>query len=306
MTYVLIGSVLVALLALAFVLWQRAELDRFQVVTQEVEVEESHFTAENPRTVRAVVLADLHNHVYGENNERLIKAIDDVKPDFVIVSGDLMIAKPGRDFDQALSLLERLSEKYEIYYGLGNHEYRYKIYPDKYPGMYDKLTKALDRFGVHYLDNVSEELSVGGMRFSITGVTIDRAYYVRLKKVVMEKTYLDSIIGKPRKDCFCVLIAHNPEYFENYASWGADLVLSGHVHGGMVRLPLLGGVISPKIQLFPKYDGGRFALGKSQMLLSRGLGMHTIPIRVWNRAELTEVRFVPRGKADVGVTREKR
>jgi len=90
------------------------------------------------------------------------------------------------------------------------------------------------------------------------------------------------------------LIAHDPDYFPKYADWGADLVLSGHVHGGMVRVPFWGkGVVSPNVRLFPKYDGGEFTIGKSRMLLSRGLGMHTIPIRLFNPGEILEVELMP-------------
>ena len=91
-------------------------------------------------------------------------------------------------------------------------------------------------------------------------------------------------------------MAHNPDYFEEYAAWGADLVLSGHVHGGMMRLPILGGVVSPAFKLFPKYDGGLFQQGKSTMILSRGLGMHTIPIRIFNPGELILLKICPKSE----------
>ena len=82
-------------------------------------------------------------------------------------------------------------------------------------------------------------------------------------------------------------------YFPAYAEWGADLVLSGHVHGGIMRLPLLGGVISPTLRLFPRYDGGLFQEGGSTMILGRGLGSHTIPIRIFNPGELVVVELEP-------------
>ena len=93
-------------------------------------------------------------------------------------------------------------------------------------------------------------------------------------------------------DCSEV-IANATEYFEEYAAWGADMVLSGHVHGGIMKLPIFGGVISPKLVLFPKYDGGRFENGKATMILSRGLGMHTLPIRIFNPGELVVIHLLP-------------
>ena len=108
----------------------------------------------------------------------------------------------------------------------------------------------------------------------------------------MPAEYLTKILGEPRADACQILIAHNPLYFEEYAAWGADVVVSGHVHGGIMRLPLLGGVLSPNLSLFPKYDGGRFELGKSSLLLSRGLGTHTVPLRIFNPGELVVVEIV--------------
>jgi predicted MPP superfamily phosphohydrolase len=94
------------------------------------------------------------------------------------------------------------------------------------------------------------------------------------------------LINTPDESRFNLLIAHNPQYFDEYAEWGADLSVSGHVHGGIVKLPLIGGVISPAYQLFPKYDGGMFDIGGKKMVLSRGLGTHTIKVRVFNPGEL--------------------
>ena len=99
-------------------------------------------------------------------------------------------------------------------------------------------------------------------------------------------------MGNADERFYTVLLAHNPEYFSSYAEWGADLTLSGHVHGGVARVPIWGkGVISPGLKLFPKYDGGIFRKGQAVMVLSRGLGMHTIPIRLFHPGELWVVEF---------------
>ena len=114
-----------------------------------------------------------------------------------------------------------------------------------------------------------------------------------MKKGRMDAAYLKRLLGKPSAGEYNILIAHNPDYFPAYAEWGADLVLSGHVHGGIMRLPLLGGVLSPALRLFPKYDGGLFQEGGSTMILGRGLGSHTIPIRIFNPGELIVVTLEP-------------
>jgi predicted MPP superfamily phosphohydrolase len=109
----------------------------------------------------------------------------------------------------------------------------------------------------------------------------------------MEDSYLQEILGKPRENACRILIAHNPDFFEQYAAWGADVVVSGHVHGGIMRLPFFGGVVSPRLTLFPEYDGGRFEKGQAVMILSRGLGTHTLPLRIFNPGELVEIHLEP-------------
>ena len=96
-----------------------------------------------------------------------------------------------------------------------------------------------------------------------------------------------------RETKYEIMIAHDPFYFDAYAETDADLILSGHVHGGIMRLPLLGGVISPRLQLFPKYDGGKFEKNNTTMILSRGLGCHTLPIRIFNPGELICLTLSP-------------
>ena len=194
--------------------------------------------------------------------------------------------------------MERVAEKYPIYYGLGNHEYRMKIYPENYGDEFWEYITRLKEAGIQVLDNESAWIKVQRENrmtdIRVTGVSIERLYYKRFRKIEMAPDYLDGIVGTADKKAFQILLAHNPEYFEEYVDWGADLVFSGHIHGGIMRLPFLGGVISPKLVLFPKYDGGLFQRGDSTMILSRGLGMHTIPIRIFNPAELVVVHIRPK------------
>lgn len=244
------------------------------------------------RHYRAVVLADLHNKRYGINNERLIEAIREQKPDCIIIAGDIPTAKPDKSLDTALHLMEELAKDYKIFYANGNHEHRMKLYPDVYGDMAERYEAGLKKAGVDRLVNGHEEL--GEENITIYGSEIDRFYYKRFQVQPMEDDYLESILGLPDKKKYNILIAHNPDYFPHYAKWGADLVLSGHVHGGMVRVPFVNkGIISPNVRLFPKYDGGIFEEKDSIMILSRGLGMHTIPIRLFNPGELIVIDFEP-------------
>jgi hypothetical protein len=107
--------------------------------------------------------------------------------------------------------------------------------------------------------------------------------------------YLYGKLGKCPEE-FSILIAHNPDYFDDYARWGADLTLSGHIHGGLVRLPFLGGVLSPKLKLFPKYDYGYFETGGKRMIITGGLGAHNPKIRINNPPELVIVTMKTENK----------
>lgn len=248
--------------------------------------------------IDVAVLADLHNKQYGTANSKLYEALEKVDPHVVMVAGDMLTAKPGKGYERAACFMERVAEKFPVYYGLGNHEYRMKIYPEHYGNEFAEYVQRLEKEGIQVLDNesalirVQRESRVTNIR--VTGVSIERLYYKRFRKIYMEPDYLDHAIGKADKEAFQILLAHNPEYFDEYADWGADLVLSGHVHGGIMRLPCLGGVISPKLVLFPKYDGGLFRKKESIMVLSRGLGMHTIPIRIFNPGELVVIHLKPK------------
>lgn len=239
---------------------------------------------------RAVVLADLHNKRYGRDNAYLLAEIRKLKPDIILVAGDMLNAKPGATLEIALHLLGELSKDYPIYYGNGNHEQRMGLYPDTYGDMAERYAKGLEEIGIEPLVNAHVKLADYGI--VIYGAQIDRQYYRRFEVQPMDESYLQSILGQVDKSFYSILLAHNPDYFPQYASWGADLTLAGHVHGGLVRIPFVGkGLASPKIRFFPKYDGGRFNDGDRVMLVSRGLGMHTIPIRVFNPGEVLLIDF---------------
>lgn len=244
------------------------------------------------------VMADLHNKQYGAENTKLLESLNQVNPHVVMVAGDMLTAKPGKGYERAASFMEKVAKKFPVYYGLGNHEYRMKIYPENYGTEFLEYMDRLEKAGVHVLDNESTLIQVKRKQrmtnIRVSGLSIERFYYKRFRKIYMSREYVDGLIGRVDTDTYQILLAHNPEYFDTYAEWGADLTLSGHVHGGVMRLPLFGGVISPKLVLFPKYDGGHFIRSGSHMVLSRGLGMHTIPIRIFNPAELVVIHLKPK------------
>lgn len=241
------------------------------------------------KNARVVLLSDLHNQEYGADNERLLKAIDLAAPDFIVAAGDMLTAVKGHDWAPAIGLLSKLAAHYPIYYGNGNHELRITLYPEQYGGMAEGYEQALAQIPQERLRN--RHVNLPEWNVEIYGLDLARTYYRRLNKNRLGVRYLEKVLGKTQSDRVNVLIAHNPEYFKTYAAWGADVVVAGHVHGGIMRLPILGGVISPRLSWFPKYDGGEFKEGKAAMFLSRGLGTHTLPIRIFNPGELVVINL---------------
>ncbi|MCM1045284.1 MAG: metallophosphoesterase [Candidatus Gastranaerophilales bacterium] len=279
-----LAFMMLAVLALAGIWIMLYDSNRF--VVREYAFRDSRIR----RGVRAVVLADLHNKQYGRDNERLTAAIRKAAPDLILVAGDLLTARPGVSFEPALHLLAELAAEYPIYYGNGNHEHRLGLYPDVYGDMGSRYEAALAELGIRPLVNAHVQLADCGI--AVYGAQIDRRFYKRFRVQPMDADYLEGILGRVDKSVYNILLAHNPDYFPQYAEWGADLALAGHVHGGIVRIPFVGkGVASPGIRLFPKYDGGRFDEGGSTMLVSRGLGTHTIPVRLFNPGELLVLDF---------------
>lgn len=244
------------------------------------------------RPVRAVVIADLHNKRYGKDNERLLEEIRAQKPDVILLAGDILTAKPGKSLEPAVAFLRELGREFPICYGNGNHEHRLNLYPRVYGDMGKRYAEALSEIGIEPLVNGHVLFREWGI--AVYGAQIDRDFYRRFKIPPMEEGYLRELLGSPPEELYTVLLAHNPDYFPQYAGWGADLTLSGHVHGGVARVPFWGkGVISPGYRLFPKYDGGIFREGQAVMVLSRGLGMHTIPVRLFNPGELWVIDLEP-------------
>ncbi len=242
------------------------------------------------RPYSIAVLADMHNEVYGSDPERLVRAVQQAGVDAVFSAGDLVQAKLGFcSCDIALRTIEGLISICPVYAVNGNHETR-MAEQERYASSREHYDAALGEMGVHVLNNRREDLSFNGMKVSLFGLELERHYY-KSRNARLTVDDIRSRIGDPGEG-YNILLAHFPKFFRTYAAWGADLTLSGHLHGGIVRLPFLGGVIGPDLELFPHYAKGRyssareFAEGTGQMIVSAGLGTHTVNLRINNPAEL--------------------
>lgn len=279
----ILGMVILIIIIAAAALLAVGIIDGNRFVT----VKEEFYLPQLSKECRFVLISDLHNKVYGNKNDRVMDAINKINPDFIILAGDLVTSKEKEDMTPGIELVRALAGRYKIYYGLGNHESKIKQCTDRFGDKFSRLRAGVEGENVIFLENDAVDIPEYNVR--ITGLDLDLDYFAHFRIRPMEDGYLDCTLPKPdRKKCN-LLIAHNPDYFEDYAKWGADLVLSGHVHGGIMRLPFLGGVIAPSYKIFPKYDGGVFNTGNAKMLLGRGLGSHTLPLRFFNPAELYEV-----------------
>lgn len=247
-----------------------------------------------------IFLSDLHNQVYGKNNEKLIAAVEKEKPDLILIGGDMLVGKNGHSYEPALACIEKLVNIAPVYCANGNHEERLKLKPEKYDQSYALYRERLVKLGVHMLENDSVILENDSQnekgtdskdKIRLTGLEIPLECYTHLKRKEMPEGAIEERIGMPDSDAFQVLLAHNPSYMDEYLDWGADLILSGHLHGGMVRLPGVGGVIGPDFVVFPKYSGEMQKVGDQTVIVSKGLGTHTIHIRLFNPAEIVVIEM---------------
>ena len=248
----------------------------------------THYTVASDRLPQAfnhfkiVVVSDFHNAEFGKENDTLIKLIEKEKPDIIAFTGDLVDSR-RTDIETAEDLVRNLAEIAPCYYVTGNHEARLGE-------QYQKLEKILLEENVVVLHDRYTELTRNNETILIAG--LEDPNFTDINSAVhnsMLKTKLD---GMNLSDSYCVLLSHRPEAFEAYKSAGADLVLSGHAHGGQFRLPFIGGIAAPNQGLFPKYDGGMYSENHTTMIVSRGVGNSIIPVRINNRPEIVCVELI--------------
>lgn len=239
------------------------------------------------------MISDLHNVELGKKNENLLRALQEAKPDVICIAGDLVLGKKEKSVKIAYDFIKRAVKIAPVYYGLGNHEQRMKKYPQVYGEEYRIFEKKIQKLGVTMLENSSSFLEIKGKKIQISGLALPEEYYKKRKKAELSIKTMNRLVGKVSKENFHILLAHTPKYGDTYLEWGGDLILAGHYHGGMVRLPFFGGVISPDLRLFPKYCRGDFQEGNRHLIVSAGLGEHTLPVRIFNPRELVLITCVP-------------
>ena len=232
--------------AAAGLLYLRSEYEKEHFVTERYEIRSPKI--HQPK--RLVFLTDLHEKSFSRDNRLLREELSRIDPDFVLAGGDLVTCPKDREeYAVSLSLMRFLAERWPVYYAPGNHEDRMRTRNTDY---FSELEKA----GVTFLENESAEAAED---IRITGVRLDHVYYrTRFRIPVLSPGYLKETVGEADMERFQILLLHSPQFFEDCAAWGADLTLSGHFHGGTIRLPYLGGLMTPQFQFFRRECAGRF------------------------------------------------
>lgn len=263
------------LLLVGLALWaldSRLLIRRYELSCEQIE-----------QPVRLVVLTDYHGCDYGENGTELVEITADAAPDLILLVGDMFSA--DGDPEEELAMFRALVEIAPTYYVTGNHEYwEYDV---------SALTTLIGETGVTVLDQNCVTVEAVGQRINLCGVPDPYAMvYAGAPDTAIQ---LSRAAEQIDPEAYTILLAHRPELLEDYAALGKfDLVLSGHAHGGQVRIPgVINGLCAPNQGWFPKYAGGRYEQDGTTMLVSRGLSDQVqmgVP-RIFNRPELLIVEL---------------
>ncbi|WP_163581222.1 metallophosphoesterase [Gracilibacillus saliphilus] len=213
---------------------------------------------------------DLHNKQFGDNNKKLLDEIEQVDADVIVITGDLIDRKTN-DLQFVLDFADKLTMiNSNVYFVTGNHEWENPLRESFIQGLADK--------GVHLLDNQNRVIKLEGGSFQLVGVGDPSTNHDDMEP---------AMLGLNKEDV-TILLSHAPDLSRSKYPEAIDLVLSGHTHGGQIRLPIIGAVVAPGQGFFPKYDQGLFDLNKRQQLyIDSGLGTSVIDVRMFNQSQMT-------------------
>lgn len=243
----------------------------------------STYLPDNFSGYRIAQVSDLHNAEFGKKNQKLIKLLSDLKPNIIVVTGDLIDSR-NTNTAIALDFAKEAAAIAPVYYVTGNHESRISEY--------ETLESGLEEAGVKVLRNETAELELNGQSIQLIGID-DPSFEKELSPHSTDEIIAHNALKQLRfsPEEYTILLSHRPELLDIYAKNNIDLVFSGHAHGGQIRLPFFGGLAAPNQGLFPKYDSGLYINGSTSMLVSPGLGNSLFPFRVNNPPEILVVNL---------------
>ena len=270
----IISLSIVAVLSFAFVAWML--WGNFAVTVSQYRVESDELPSAF-EGFRIAQISDLHNDELGDGNAWVISALKSTSPDIIVITGDF-IDKSRTDISIAIELAGEAALIAPTYYVSGNHEATLSSKD------YAELCARLASVGVTVLENDSVEIEKNGEYITLVGLSDQNFGRSPLNDELL------SLRGE--ESDFSILLAHRPRDFAQYATCGYDLVFSGHLHGGQFQIPFFGGLYAPSYGLFPEYDGGMYEIEGSVMIVSRGVGNSSFPIRFNNPREIVLVELV--------------
>ena len=235
------------------------------------------------KNIDIVVMSDLHGQIYGIDNSFISSRVDEINPDKIFILGD-MITRHKSSYKATLRLFEDIA-KYDCYFINGNHEEKIRSIS---PRFYKSYIHSIQKLGISTLFN--NNVILNDYNLSINGLRLPLSSYVKFKKYDYSFLKHKNIFKQLDYMRYNILLSHNP-YVVEQMDFDYDLVLSGHIHGGSVRLPVLGGIIAPNMCPFPKFDRGYFELNKVKLIVSSGLGDHFPMIRVNNPKWLVHIKI---------------
>lgn len=242
-------------------------------------------------SVRVILLSDLHGKSFGRENSRLIAKIQEQSPDAIFLDGDMIdrSADPT-DVQELLRLIERLHEIAPVYFAPGNHELEY-MQTDA------SLLTQVAEAGAVVVNDSYVDVTIAGQPLRIGGTMGHAFYFGRSEEEFSSSPEYRFLKAFEDTDVPKICLAHMPDTFifnGAYSMWNVDLVLSGHTHGGLIRLPFIGGLYAPMQGWFPEYDQGYFRLGEHmQMVITSGLAGHGMIPRINNPPEIVVIDLVP-------------
>lgn len=238
-----------------FIIYNWMTVSNFTIKSQQIK---------NP--IRIVFVSDLHEHEFGEKNYKLVNKMKEQKPDLILLDGDIINAD-SKDSYVAIDLIKRLKMIAPVYYSLGNHEYEYM--ENGKTNLIDQLKEA----GANVLNYGIFDLKIKGNNIRMGGI-YEYGFETSMQTEEENKKAVSYMKKFTNTERYLIMCAHRPESFYcwDFADkWKLDLVLSGHLHGGQVIIPVLGGLYSPLEGFFPKYDYGEYDIGHCKMMITRGL-----------------------------------
>ena len=244
------------------------EISRYEVASQKLPESFDGF--------KIVQLSDLHGAEFGEDGMELVEKVKELEPDMIALTGDF-VTDEG-DLAAVEKLAARLTELCPVYFVSGNHEFG--------SGLAVKVRNILERAGVKYLSNEYLTISRGEDEILLGGVEDPLAYADMLSPDELAQKMNDAA-----PDAFKILLGHRNYWMTEYPELPVDLIFCGHAHGGLIRIPGVGGLIGTDRRLFPDFDAGEYNNGRYTLIVSRGLG-NSVPIpRVFNRPEIVCVEL---------------